>query len=152
MQRLLARIGVLFIALLAFTGCSKDYNAIDLEVIQAYIAANNLDAVEGPEGLYYVIDQEGTGAHPTETSNVTVHYEGSLTNGRVFDSSFDRGLPATFSLQQVIRGWTIGIPLFKEKGGGKLILPSRLAYGSNPPPGIPSNSVLIFDVNLIEVN
>ena len=152
MQRLLARIGVLLIGLLAFTGCSKDYDAVDLEIIQTYIAVNNLDAVEGPEGLYYVIDKEGTGPNPTETSNVTVHYEGSFTNGRVFDSSFDRGRPTTFNLQQVIRGWTIGIPLFKEKGGGKLILPSRLAYGNNPPSGIPANSVLIFDVNLIEVN
>ena len=78
-----------------------------------------------------------------------VAYRGYFTNGQVFDESESNGV--VFGLNQVIRGWTLGIPYFKEGGRGILLIPSGLAYGSNPRSGIPANSVLIFDINLIEI-
>lgn len=143
---------VLSIGLLA--SCNKEDQAeIDKALILEYIETNRLDALEHPDGLYYVIEREGTGQRPSVTDEVKVDYEGFLLDGRKFDSSIDRGNPITFSLTQVISGWQIGIPLFREGGKGKLILPSRLAYGSRPPAGsiIPSNAVLVFDVTLYEV-
>lgn len=101
-------------------------------------------------GLYYVIDEPGTGKQPTPTSNVTVAYKGYFTNKTVFDAGSTIGV--TFNLQQVIKGWTEGIPYFKEGGSGKLLIPATLGYGSNYYNGIPAGSVLIFDVKLISVN
>ena len=96
------------------------------------------------------MEREGTGANPITSSRVTVHYEGFLLNGDKFDSSIDRGQPSTFPLTSVIRGWQIGIPLFKAGGKGKLILPSGLAYGrQGAGNSIPPNSVLVFGVELI---
>jgi FKBP-type peptidyl-prolyl cis-trans isomerase len=79
-----------------------------------------------------------------------VHYHGYFTNGQVFDSSVDRGERSTFNLNQVIRGWQEGIPLFSRGGQGILLIPSRLAYGNNPRGGIPASSVLIFEVELFD--
>ena len=132
-----------------FTSCKKQEEK-DRELILKYIADNNLNAVEGPEGLFYVMEREGTGANPITSSRVTVHYEGFLLNGDKFDSSIDRGQPSTFPLTSVIRGWQIGIPLFKAGGKGKLILPSGLAYGrQGAGNSIPPNAVLVFGVELI---
>jgi FKBP-type peptidyl-prolyl cis-trans isomerase FkpA len=138
-----------------FISCSKeDQREVDEDLIREYIADNSLDAQEGEDGLFYVIETEGTGARPDLSSDVTVHYEGSLLNGSVFDSSYERGMPATFPLSGVIEGWQLGIPLFKEGGKGKLIIPSHLAYGATPPPGsgIPDDAVLVFDIELLDVN
>ena len=86
------------------------------------------DATMLPSGIWYIIDDQGTGTeHPNSLSTVTVHYEGRLLDGTKFDSSYDRAAPSTFSLQNVIGGWQIGIPLFKKEGKGKLIIPSK--YG-----------------------
>jgi len=135
-----------------FSACSKDDSQ---ETIDAFIAENNLDAQVTDEGLYYVIDREGTGKRPTITSDVTVQYKGFLTDGTVFDGNQDSSLSDInpFNLTQVIRGWQLGIPLFKEGGEGMLIIPPTMAYGNNPPPGsgIPNNAVLIFEVKLINV-
>ncbi len=104
-------------------------------------------------GLRYIIEREGEGVAPTTTSQVTVHYAGYLLNGNKFDSSYDRGQPATFGLNQVIPGWTEGLQLIKPGGKAKLIIPANLGYGANGyPPVIPPNSWLVFDVELIKVN
>lgn len=104
-------------------------------------------------GLKYTVVTEGTGKQPTATDNVTVHYTGRLTNGTVFDSSVDRGVPATFPLNRVIPGWTEGLQLMKEGGKTVFYIPSNLAYGAAGAPGaIPPNSDLIFEVELLEVN
>jgi FKBP-type peptidyl-prolyl cis-trans isomerase len=104
-------------------------------------------------GLRYIIEKEGEGESPKATSSVTVHYTGYLLNGNKFDSSVDRGQPATFGLNQVIPGWTEGLQLLKPGGKAKLIIPANLGYGSNGyPPVIPPNSWLVFDVELIKVN
>lgn len=102
-------------------------------------------------GLYYEIIYPGSDKKPTSEDTVTVHYEGRLIDGSVFDSSKERGEPATFSLQRVIAGFTEGLQLVGE--GGKIILymPSELGYGATEIPGIPPGSTLIFDVELIKI-
>ena len=127
-----------------------DYVAKNDQEITAYIAENNLEAQKSNSGLYYVINEEGTGAQPTATSNVTVAYTGYYLNGNVFDKSDANGI--SFGLDRVIKGWTEGIPYFKEGGNGILLVPAHLGYGNNNYSGIPGGSVLIFDVSLISVN
>ena len=142
---------LLFASILFFiTSCGKDQVELDREEIEEYIAANNLDAESTETGLYYVIEAPGSEDKPSLRNEVTVHYEGFLTNGNVFDSSFARGEPATFSLANVIRGWQEGIPLFGRGGKGLLLIPSRLGYGTRSQQGIPANSVLIFRVEVID--
>ncbi|MFO0322902.1 MAG: peptidylprolyl isomerase [Bacteroidota bacterium] len=104
-------------------------------------------------GLRYITELEGTGASPLATDQVTVHYSGYLLNGTKFDSSVDRGEPATFPLNQVIRGWTEGLQLMKIGGKTKFIIPPDLGYGAQGAGGIiPPNAWLIFDVELIKIN
>ena len=129
---------------------TKDYSQIDQDIIQQYIFDNNLNAEATGSGLYYVINNPGIGDTPTIYSNVTVAYTGSLTDGTVFDESSSTGV--TFPLSNVIQGWQEGIPLFSEGGSGILLIPSALGYGSQAVSTIPANSVLIFDVSLIDVN
>lgn len=103
-------------------------------------------------GLQYVITKEGTGKSPKADSIVKVHYTGKLVDGKVFDSSVERGEPIEFPLNQVIPGWTEGLQLMKEGGKATLYIPSQLGYGEQGVPGtIPANSTLIFDVELIQV-
>lgn len=104
-------------------------------------------------GLKYIVEKEGTGAAPTATSNVTVHYTGKFLDGKVFDSSVQRGQPASFGLNQVIKGWTEGLQLMKEGAKYTFYIPYSLAYGEQGYPGaIPPKSDLIFEVELIKVN
>jgi FKBP-type peptidyl-prolyl cis-trans isomerase FkpA len=103
-------------------------------------------------GLQYETLVVGTGVAPTVNSTVKVHYEGQLTNGQVFDSSIARGTPAEFGLSQVIPGWTEGLQLMQAGGKTRFTIPSELAYGPGGTRGIPPNSVLIFEVELLEVN
>ena len=109
-------------------------------------------AITTASGLKYVVVQEGTGASPTAASNVTVHYTGKFLDGKVFDSSVQRGQPATFGLSQVIKGWTEGLQLMKEGGKTTFLIPPGLAYGERGGGPIPANSTLIFEVELIKVN
>lgn len=136
-----------------FMSCSKDkevdYTAQNEEEISAYIAKNNLTAQKSDSGLYYIINNTGTGVRPTSNSTVKVAYKGYFTDGSVFDESAAEGI--SFGLQQVIKGWTEGIPYFKEGGNGILLIPSNLGYGSNDSGPIPGGSVLIFEVKLIKV-
>lgn len=110
-------------------------------------------------GLKYVVLEPGKGKSPKATDSVTVHYVGTLTNGEQFDSSLDRGEPATFPLNRVIPGWTEGLQLMKEGGIAIFYLPSDIAYGEqgsyNPYTGqytIPPSAPLLFWVQLLEVN
>ena len=107
---------------------------------------------ETPSGLKYMILTEGTGKSPASTDEVTVNYEGKLTTGYVFDSSYTRGEPATFPLNRVIAGWTEGLQLMREGGKALFYIPSDLGYGPQGNASIPPNSDLVFLVELIKVN
>lgn len=140
-----------------FISCKKDksealtdYTIQNEAEIVKYLEDNNLDAQKSTSGLYYIINEPGTGNQPTTNSNVTVSYKGYLTDKSVFDQSDAAGI--SFGLQQVIKGWTEGITYFKEGGSGVLLIPSRLGYGNSGTRGIPGGAVLIFDVSLISVN
>jgi peptidylprolyl isomerase len=122
--------------------------------IETFAKANNMQLKTLPSGLNYVIETEGTGAQAQAGKTVSVHYTGKLLNGTKFDSSVDRGQPIEFPLGvgQVIKGWDEGIALFKVGGKGKLLIPSYLAYGEQgSPPVISPNSVLVFDIELVNV-
>ena len=152
MKQLLSTLLVLTL----FISCSKDietvtdYTAKNEQEIKDYLLKNNLTAQRSTSGLYYIINEQGTGTQPTAASNVTVAYKGYFTNGNVFDQSKAEGISLT--LNKVIRGWTEGIPYFKTGGSGVLLIPSHLGYGSTTNGPIPGGSVLIFDVKLISVN
>jgi peptidyl-prolyl cis-trans isomerase A (cyclophilin A) len=104
-------------------------------------------------GLRYVMQQEGTGKSPKATDTVKVHYTGKFLDGKVFDSSVQRGQPISFGLSQVIKGWTEGLQLMKEGGKALLYIPYQLGYGEQGYPGaIPPKSDLIFEVELLKVN
>ena len=102
-------------------------------------------------GLQYQVVEEGKGPKPKETDKVKVHYRGTLIDGTEFDSSYKRGEPAVFPLNRVIPGWTEGLQLMNVGSKYKLFIPASLAYGPGPKPGIPGNSTLIFDVELIGI-
>jgi FKBP-type peptidyl-prolyl cis-trans isomerase FklB len=102
-----------------------------------------------PSGLQYKIVKEGEGASPVDTSMVTVHYTGTFIDGKVFDSSVERGEPVQFPVNGVIPGWTEALQLMKPGANWILFIPSDLGYGENSPRGIEPNSVLIFDVQLL---
>lgn len=105
-------------------------------------------------GLQYLVLESGPegGASPTPSDSVLAHYHGTLIDGNVFDSSVDRGEPASFGVSQVISGWTEALQLMKTGDKWRLFIPPDMAYGeSSPTPAIPPNSALIFDVELLEV-
>ena len=110
------------------------------------------EVVALPSGLQYEVLTPGTGATPTARDRVTVHYEGKLTNGTVFDSSFKRNQPATFGVQQVIGGWTEALQLMPVGSKWRLFIPPDLGYGERGAGGsIPPNAALIFDVELLAI-
>ena len=104
-----------------------------------------------PTGLQYEVLIEGTGPKPTAFNVVRVHYEGTLVNGSVFDSSYSRGIPAEFPLFQVIAGWTEGLQLMNVGSKYRFYIPHELGYGSRGQGPIPPYSVLIFDVELLDI-
>ena len=103
-------------------------------------------------GLQYKVLKDGNGALPKSSDTVTVNYRGTLIDGTEFDSSYKRGQPATFPVGGVINGWTEALQLMKVGSKYQLFIPAGLAYGTDGRPGIPPNSVLIFEVELISVN
>jgi len=132
------------------TTCNKSEKIMkdNQQEITNYLAANNLKAESTASGLHYIITREGDGNHPSASDQVRVDYKGYFTDGKTFDSSYDRGESISFGLNQVISGWTEGIPLLSKGGAGTFLIPSHLGYGSMPQRGIPANTVLIFDVEL----
>jgi FKBP-type peptidyl-prolyl cis-trans isomerase FkpA len=104
-----------------------------------------------PSGIGITMLKEGTGANPKPSDTVKVHYRGTLENGQEFDSSHKRGQPATFPLSRVIPCWTEGVQKIKVGGKAKLVCPPNLAYGNRDIPGIPANSTLIFEVELLDI-
>ena len=103
-------------------------------------------------GLQYEVLTEGTGPKPKATDTVTVHYKGTLTNGKVFDSSYDRGEPISFPLDRVIKGWTEGLQLMSVGSKYRLTIPSQLGYGAAGAGGvIPPNATLVFEVELLGI-
>ena len=104
-----------------------------------------------PSGLQYKVITEGKGKSPKATDTVTVNYAGTLIDGTEFDSSYKRGQPVSFPVGGVIKGWTEALQLMKEGSKWQLVIPADLAYGEQGRPGIPPNSVLIFEVELISI-
>lgn len=119
----------------------------------AYLAKNKTKSgvKTTASGLQYEVVKEGTGAKPKATDTVKVHYLGTKVDGTKFDSSYDRGEPATFPLNGVIKGWTEALQLMPVGSKYKLAIPSELAYGEQAPPSIGPNAVLVFDVELIAI-
>jgi FKBP-type peptidyl-prolyl cis-trans isomerase FklB len=119
----------------------------------AFLEANK--AKEGvkvlPSGLQYKVIKEGTGKTPTLLDTVRTHYRGTFVNGIEFDSSYKRNEPAQFPVKGVIQGWTEALQLMKEGSKLELYVPANLAYGEQGRPGIPPNSTLIFEIELLEV-
>ena len=121
---------------------------------QKFLADNkNKEGVKTTaSGLQYKVLKEGNGAQPKSTDNVTVNYRGTLMDGTEFDSSYKRGQPATFPVGGVIKGWTEALQLMKVGSKYQLFIPPNLAYGEHSPsPQIPPNSLLIFEVELMNV-
>ncbi|MFP5520442.1 MAG: FKBP-type peptidyl-prolyl cis-trans isomerase [Bdellovibrionia bacterium] len=102
-------------------------------------------------GLQYIVEKEGTGKTPSKDDVVRCHYKGTLVSGEQFDSSIDRGQPAEFPVSGVIPGWTEALQMMKVGSKYKLFVPPDLAYGPSGRPGIPPNSVLIFEVELLDI-
>ena len=126
----------------------------NLEAGKKFLAENGKKegVITTESGLQYKVLTEGKGKSPKATDTVSVHYHGTLPSGDVFDSSVERGSPATFGLNRVIKGWTEGVQLMKEGSKYQFYIPSDLAYGERgPSPKIGPNQVLIFDVELLEV-
>ena len=123
------------------------------ETAKTFFAENKVKegVIELPSGIQYKMMKEGAGAYPKETDKVTVHYKGTLLDGKVFDSSIDRGEPITFPLNQVIKGWTEGMQKCKLGGKIQLFIPSELAYGEKTQGPIPGGSALIFEVELLKI-
>jgi FKBP-type peptidyl-prolyl cis-trans isomerase FklB len=120
----------------------------------AFLAANaKKDGVKVlPSGLQYKVIKSGTGRTPKSTDTVKTHYHGTLIDGSVFDSSVERGEPATFAVNQVIAGWTEALQLMKEGDKWQLFIPARLAYGESARSAkIGPNSTLIFDIELLSI-
>lgn len=126
----------------------------NLEKSEKFLEKNSKkEGVQTTEsGLQYKVIEEGTGETPTEDDRVKVDYHGTLQDGTVFDSSKDRGKPATFSVKGVIPGWKEGLQLMKEGSKYQFFVPPSIGYGERGSRNIDPNSVLIFDVELLEVN
>jgi FKBP-type peptidyl-prolyl cis-trans isomerase FkpA len=146
-------IGILLATVVFMASSCKKESTLpsDEEQIATYIKDNNLTPIVHPSGINYIITKQGTGTSPTLSSRVTVYYKGSLTDKTVFDQTSSS--PITFPLTNVIKGWQIVLPLLKRGGVGTFIIPSTLAYGSNPPSSsIPKNATLVFEIQLVDFN
>ncbi len=133
----------------------SEQSSANLQAGEAFLQENagKEGVVTLPSGLQYRVVAAGTGASPAESDVVSVHYEGRLVDGTVFDSSIKRGEPAVFPVSGVIAGWTEALQLMQEGAKWEIFLPGNLAYGERgAPPVIGPNAVLVFDVELLKVN
>ncbi len=150
MQKIL--FSILLLAVLV-SGCRKeeeDQATKDKAAIEAYLEENSLQAESLSSGLFYIIEELGIGdAFPNTNSIVKISYTGYLLNGDEFDGTAP-GQPIEIPLADTIEGWKQGIPLFKKGGKGTLLIPSELGYGDRAIGSIPANSVLIFDITLVD--
>ncbi len=156
-------IGAILIATLLISGCrTNKEEAVSPTVNPGDTSGGQAGSATAPaaprgvqttySGLQYEVIRKGTGKRPSTFNKVKVHYHGTLTNGTVFDSSVQRGQPATFGVGQVIPGWTEGLQLMQEGSKYRFTIPPNLAYGPRgAPPKIGPNETLIFDVELLEV-
>ncbi|MEM6967449.1 MAG: FKBP-type peptidyl-prolyl cis-trans isomerase, partial [Bacteroidota bacterium] len=148
---------------ISLMGCRKDSNPdgvltfqdqleIDIEIIENYLSENGITATKDETGVFYVIDEPGTGSEfPNISSQVSIAYTGKFLDGTVFDSA-DPVSPLKIFLSQTINGWQIGIPKFKREGKGTLYIPSGYGYGAFGTGGIPGNAILVFDIELLNIN
>jgi len=124
------------------------------KISDEFLAANKAKpgVVTLDSGLQYKVITAGTGDKPSADDKVTVHYRGTLTDGKEFDSSYKRNSPATFPVKGVIAGWTEALQLMKKGAKWELVIPAKLGYGANgAPPNIPGNATLVFEVELLEI-
>ncbi len=136
---------LLLLAVLCTLSCSKeDQMEVDQELIQNFIIEHDLDAQSTESGLHYVVFEPGSSERPTLQDEITISYVGFFLDGGIFDSGDD----IMYQLNGFIPGWQEGLQLFGKDGKGWLIIPSHLAYGNTVRPGIPANSVLVFDFHL----
>lgn len=136
-------------SLCIISSCGGDDLPEDQQLME-FFEKNNITPQMTASGLFYVIDEPGGSEKPTAQTAVTVHYRGYFLDGDEFDSSYNRGEPSTFGLNQVISGWTEGLQLFGRGGKGSLYLPSNLAYGSRGNSSIPGFTPIAFDIELID--
>jgi FKBP-type peptidyl-prolyl cis-trans isomerase FkpA len=130
--------------------CTPRTVASEQATIEAYATANGYTMTQHSSGLYYQVTSPGTGAPPSATSKVFVTYTGKLLNGTVFDQQSNSAATG-WILNQLVTGWQIGLPLIGKGGSIRLIVPSSLAYGCADNGPIPGNSVLFFDITLVDV-
>ena len=158
---MIKKIILAFTVILFFAGCKKSSDngcgysdsaivapASEVANLQAYVNATHPAAIQHSSGFFYEIIAPGSGSKPNICSSVTVKYTGWLTNGFKFDEEL---VGVTFKLGQLIVGWQKGIPLIAKGGSINLFLPPSLGYGGTAQPGIPANSILIFNIQLTEV-
>lgn len=136
----------LYLALLVFALSACGEEVADLTA-EEYVMENNLNAIELDKGVYIVIDRPGNDKKPNINSRVTVNYEGSLTNGSIFETASN----AEFQLANLIEGWRIGLKEIGEGGSCILVIPPAVGYGSQGTSAIPANSTLVFNMDLVEV-
>lgn len=146
---LLAVCGLLFVSCKDDSLTPEEQLQADIAAIKDYLEANNLTADSTASGMRYIITKEGSGGHPSLQSSVTVRYKGYLLNGSVFDQTSGTQT-VTFLLSNLIPGWQEGIPLLKRGGKGTFFLPSVLGYGPAGSGSIPPNTVLIFEIDLVD--
>lgn len=149
-----AILSAMLLTVFLVSSCDKDGSQLekDIQLIQDYIAENDLDAQSTASDLYYVIEEPGNDQRPSAGDNISIKYTGWLLNGNEFDSSDDKVV--SFPINNLIEGWQEGIPLFGKGGKGTLLIPSYLGYGPNGTQSgsIPPNAVIIFDIELVDFN
>ena len=147
MQRIIILLSLVLTTISCNKEENKNYDSENEADILKYIEVNNLNAEKTPSGLYYIIEKQGDGLQPNSSSDVIVSSKAIYLNGKPFDESSVFGY--AFNLRGVISGLSEGVALFNEGGEGKLIIPSRLAFGNKDTGSIPAGSVFVFDIKLI---
>ncbi|HEY0039976.1 MAG TPA: FKBP-type peptidyl-prolyl cis-trans isomerase [Flavisolibacter sp.] len=134
-----------------FNECGMKAPDSEIQSLQSYLQSNSITATQHCSGIFYTLQQQGTGTRPTACGNVSVYYKGMLTNGNIFDQT-SPNQPAVFNLNGLIPGFKIGMLQLKSGGKMTLYIPPSLGYGAANDPTIPANSVLIFEIELLDAN